>query len=591
MTTRHPTSSSTDRTYKPTPWPALVGRLLGAVGLVLWASAPLTYLLAEMGPLVALKILVGGFFLLFYLATNRGFFQRLQGARSNGLLAISLSTVALIFVAVVGLNVFVARHGRDFDLTREGLYTLSPQTVGVLDRLETDVEFLAFFSSQDQSFAAVDEALHRYSRHSPRVRVSMVDPQARPDLVNKFAITERGPRIVVVAKGRDTRAKGIGEDELTNAVLRVVEQASKTVYFLTGHGEGDTEQVEEAEGFGTFAQAIVADGYKVASLNLQTMAPEGPDDSPADDADGAAEANEGIRAKKAGPQNANAAQDLAGRHDAGALGSGEPKPVEVPDNVGVLVVLAPMHKLLAPEVGAIGRYLERGGRVMAFEEPRSTSNLAEVWRAWHVDVRDDMIVDTNPMGRLLGLGPASPIIQPTQSSHAIVRGINGVIMTTARSLQQLTGGLPGVEVEPLMQSGDSAWGETQLGQGATIARDERDNLPPLYTAMAASRQVAAAPRGEAAPEDKEGRLVLFGDADWVSNRLFRLQSNEDLALNALGWLTEQEGKVTIRPKARAQNQLYLNGEQLGQLKFLSMDIVPVLLVALGLGIVLVRRQR
>lgn len=581
-------------------WSTLVGRLLGAVGLVLWASAPLTYLLAEMGPLVAVKVVLGGIFVAVYLATNRDFFTRLQGARSGGLLALSLTTVALVFAAVVGVNVFVANHNQDFDCTREGLYTLSPQTLGVLARLQDDVEMYGFYASQDQAYPAVDEALQRYAKKSPRVRVQMVDPQARPDLVSKYAITERGPRVVVVAKGRDARAKTVAEDELTNAVIRVVEQGSKVVYFLTGHGEGDIAQAEEAEGFATFAQAIVADGYRVDTLNLQTQVPEADENALGE----TSLPNVATAPNAALPPGGVAADAKPDKGDAPALpptsatgdALGDAKLIEVPGNVGVLVILAPMHRLLAPEVAAIDRFLQRGGRVLAFEEARSQSGLAELWRSWHVEVREDLIVDTNPMGRLLGLGVASPILQPTASAHPIVSGMGGVIMTTARSLQPMAaGGLEGVTTEALMQTGESAWGETQLRQGGTIARDEDDHLPPLYVAVAASREVpekpsAPGPENER-PEAKEARLVLFGDGDWVSNRLFRLQSNEDLALNAMGWLTEQEGKVTIRPKLRAQNQLYLSGEQLGKLKFFSMDIVPVLIVALGLGVVLVRRQR
>jgi hypothetical protein len=56
-------------------------------------------------------------------------------------------------------------------------------------------------------------------------------------------------------------------------------------------------------------------------------------------------------------------------------------------------------------------------------------------------------------------------------------------------------------------------------------------------------------------------------------------------------VAEQAEKITIRPKSRAANQLFLSGEQLNKLKFFSMDLLPVLLVACGLGIVLVRRQR
>jgi ABC-type uncharacterized transport system involved in gliding motility auxiliary subunit len=89
----------------------------------------------------------------------------------------------------------------------------------------------------------------------------------------------------------------------------------------------------------------------------------------------------------------------------------------------------------------------------------------------------------------------------------------------------------------------------------------------------------------------KGRVVAVGDSDWVSNRSIGLQNNADLAINAINWLAEEADRITIRPKLRAQSQLRLNDAQLSLIKFVSMDLLPVLLVALGLGISLVRRQR
>lgn len=535
---------------------ALFGRLLGAVGLVLAASSPLTYILAGMGPQVVLKLFAAFLLCGIYLLTNRDFFARMGRGHRGGLFALSGSTVALVLALVAGINVLALTHPKDFDFTREGIYTLSPQTLTVLHKLDTPVTILAFFGSQEPAYPAVDEALARYSRQSARLDVQMVDPQARPDLVKKYSITERGPRVVITAQGIDARAKNLSEEELTNGIIQAVAQSHKTVHFLVGHGEGDIQNEREPEGFALFARAIEADGYQVKTLNLQLGAPDAGTD--------------------AHLPHGSAAQHLEAQ---------DAKPLEVPKDVDVLVVLAPTHKLLAPEVAAIGSYLQNGGRLLAFEEAQSVSGLAELLADWHVQVRDDLIVDTSPVGRLLGLGVASPILRPLEDGHPMTRGVTSVIMTTARSLTATQTGLPNIMAVPLVQTGESAWGETQLAAGGTISRDENDHPPPLYTAMAA---YSSAADDQQAPR---GRVVAMGDSDLVSNRLFALQSNEDLALNAVGWLAEEADKITIRPKTRAMSQLALTGGQMAMLKFLSMDIIPVLLVALGLGIVLVRRQR
>ena len=70
-----------------------------------------------------------------------------------------------------------------------------------------------------------------------------------------------------------------------------------------------------------------------------------------------------------------------------------------------------------------------------------------------------------------------------------------------------------------------------------------------------------------------------------------MQGNTDLFLNTINWLAEQEEKIAIGRKSRQASQLFLSVGQLGLLKFFSLDLLPVLYVAFGLGIVLSRRQK
>ena len=519
------------------------GRLCGAVGLVLLVSSPLTWLLtAEFGPLVWGKLIIGSFLVGVYLFTNADFFARMAGSRSTGLFAMSATTVMLVLALVAAGNYLAFKHPKEFDLTQEGLYTLSEQTVGLLKRLDTEVQVTAFFANFDAQYSMVNESLERYAHLNPRVQVNMVDPQTRPDLVEKYQITERGPRIVVSARGQDARVKEPSEQELTYAIIKVAEQTSKKVYFLTGHGEASTQEAEQAEGAKALSDAVAAEGYGVAELNLQTG--------------GAAAAGTKLSVKNDAP----AAK------------------LQVPEDAAAVLILGPRRKILDPEVAALEAYADHGGRILAFLEPHVISGLEPLLAQWKIALQNDLVVDTNPLNRLLGLGAAAPMLQPAPGEHAIVKDLNApAVMLTARSMQVAPGGAGGVDAQPLMRTGDTAWGETNVGTDGTAAKDDTDNAPPLDVAIAASKD--------------QGRIIVFGDSDWVTNRYLPLQGNQDLVLNAINWAAELEQKITIRPKARATSQLFLSGEQLGKLKFFSMDILPVLMVAMGLGIVLVRRQR
>jgi ABC-type uncharacterized transport system involved in gliding motility auxiliary subunit len=384
----------------------------------------------------------------------------------------------------------------------------------------------------------------------------MVNPQTRPDLVEKYGINDRGPRIVVTAGEQDARAKDVTEEELTNAVIKVAEQTQKTVYFLTSHGELDINDGENAGGAKLAAEAVRAEGYEVKPLDL-TQAP--------------------AVAPKPG-------EEL--KLDLKAAAVPEPgQKLSVPADAAVLIIAGQRAKLFAPEVVAVEDYLNRGGRVVLMTEPDLDTGLEALLTQWKIGVKSALVVDPNPLNRLLGLGPAAPMVAPPgESEHAITKDMaQPAVLMTARPLAKLDGGEAGVNVTELLSTGETAWGESDYKAG-TASMDDKDIQGPVVVALLATRSTNTVDQ-KLTPES---RLLVFGDSDWVSNKYKDMQSNSDLFLN---WLAEEEGKISIRPKTRAQSQLFLTGEQMGQLVFFSMDILPVLIVAMGLGIVLIRRQR
>ena len=85
--------------------------------------------------------------------------------------------------------------------------------------------------------------------------------------------------------------------------------------------------------------------------------------------------------------------------------------------------------------------------------------------------------------------------------------------------------------------------------------------------------------------------MVFGDSDWATDEYFAVLANQDYLLNTLNWMADEEGNITIRPKMRQASRLSLTGADMMYLKFFSLDVLPMCIVALGLGIVLIRRQK
>ncbi|MBI3178966.1 MAG: GldG family protein [Deltaproteobacteria bacterium] len=534
-----------------------LGRIAGAIGLVFWLSAPLTWQLSgEFGPLVWGKLMVGGLCVGAYLFTNADFWSRIAGSRSTGLLFMTAVSAAIVLALVGVANYIAVKNDKEFDLTAEGLYTLSEQTRDVLSRLDGEVKVMAFFHPMEPEYVAAKETLERYAGAGNKLTYEMIPPQNRPDLVKLYQITNYGPRIVITTGKQDARAKDFSEQELTNAVIKVTEQKALTVAFLVGHGELSTDDEQAAEGLKGIATAIEAEGYKVETLSLQKGAQPGGDKV---------------------------------KLNVDPHGHAEPAPaLEVPRHVAVLVVAGPRGKLLPAEMQALEAFLKRGGRLVLLAEAGAETGIEKLARQWKIELNNDIVVDTNMINRLSGLGPAEPLIFPSEEGeHPATREmVAPAVFGTASTLNVVAGGEAGVDARPLLVTGESAWGETALKDG-TAERDAKDHLGPAPVAAVAVKQI---PSTELERSADEARLVVFGDADWVSNRYYQMQGNTDLFLNTLNWLAEQEGKITIRPKSRAASSLFLTGEQFGVLKFVSMDILPVLLVAAGLGIVLIRRR-
>ncbi len=537
----------------------IAGRLSGAAGLILLASTVLTYMLTEqVGVLVIGKLVVGLALVVTYLFTNAEFWRQLAGGRSTGLLAMSL-TAALIVVGLVGAaNYVVVKHDHEFDLTREGVYTLSEQTTKILARLKTDVKALAFYASYEQEYPAIKETLARYAKESSRFTYEIVDPQLRVDLVEKYEVKSRGPRLVFVAGDKDARVKELSEEELTHALIKVSASGSAKIGFLTGHGEPNGNDEKDPAGYKQIMDAVRSDGYDVEELSLLKMA--------------------GASDKVAINPDANAAAPKI---------DGDSK-LEIPETFKVLVIAAPKSKLFAPELTAIESYLQQGGRVVFLAEPNLDAGMSGLLAQYRLKLESDIVVDTNLVNRLKGLGPASPMVFPAGEEHPTAKGMTTpAVFSTVRSITLLPGGEAGVQAEPLFVTGESAWGETNPVDG-TASRDDNDHPGPVTVVAVASK---ATLQNNPSKLSGEGRLVVFGDSDFVSNEFISQGANADLFLNTLSWLAEEGEKISIRPRTRQASQLFLSVAQLNTLKFLSMDILPVLIVLVGVGIVMLRRQR
>jgi ABC-type uncharacterized transport system involved in gliding motility auxiliary subunit len=180
------------------------------------------------------------------------------------------------------------------------------------------------------------------------------------------------------------------------------------------------------------------------------------------------------------------------------------------------------------------------------------------------------------------------------TEHAITRSFRyATVYPLARSVDVIEPKPAGVATSLVLgKTSDYAYAKKGFALKAKmtvkeIAFDAKaDRRGPLPLAGLASLTPAADAAGKTGPE---GRLIVFGDSDFATNRLFDAYGNGNLFLNSANWLTEEADLISIQPKTQSPRTLQLTPGQGRTIFWFSVVLLPLLVLIAGLGIWFRRR--
>src|SRR6185437_12791909 len=129
--------------------------------------------------------------------------------------------------------------------------------------------------------------------------------------------------------------------------------------------------------------------------------------------------------------------------------------LQVPSDCTTLVVAGPTRNYVQPEVDALKKYVEDGGRAFFMLDPplkmgrseiADNDALTSLLQSWGVTVDKDLILDLSPVGQIFGLGPQVALVS-NYSSQPIVSEIKRTAtgFPLARSIQIKNGDKTNVE--------------------------------------------------------------------------------------------------------------------------------------------------
>ncbi len=448
-----------------------------------------------------------------------------QARHGTNTLVMGLAFVGILVV----INLIGYQRAKRWDLTEDRTHTLAPETLDTLAAMPQPVEALAFFTARMPS-AQARTLLEDYKAASDgRFDYHFIDPESEPLLAQQEGV-ERDGTIVLKMGDQRTQVAFASEQEITGALVRLLNPAARKVYFLTGHGERNPDDFGDAA-LSQAKSALQRKNYGVETLNLLAV------------------------------------------HS-------------IPEDAAVIVIAGPTQPLSEEEMSLLRDYVAGGGALIVMEEPLPLTDygdavdpLAEYLATdWGITLGRDMVVDLTSNQPLVA-------IANEYGSHPITDPLSGLVsfFPTARSVQ--VGEAPaGISPVEIVRTAPQSWAETDLetlAAGGNVAADSPDDLTGPVPVAAAAEDFGSG-----------ARVAVFGDADFPANATFDAYGNGDLFVNAVDWAAGEEQLINLTPKSRTQRILIPPSRMaLGLIALTVLIVIPGLTLAAGVAVWVRRRRR
>jgi ABC-type uncharacterized transport system involved in gliding motility auxiliary subunit len=388
----------------------------------------------------------------------------------------------------------------------------------------------------------VKEVLELFKTRNNRISYEFIDPDKQPQVAQQYQVTQYGEipsqgqtlrygTLILEMGGKTERiekqSEPLHEEDITNALLKLVKGEKKTIYFTLGHGEKNPEDADK-NGYSQTKAGLEKENYVVKTVNL---------------------------AEQQG---------------------------KVPDDASVIVMAGPKTEPFSNEMDAIDAYLNKGGSAYILLDPTPSPSIPDFMKKWAIDVGNNIVLDASGLGQLFGTGPQIPLVT-RYSDHKITSGMKGVMtfFPLVRSVTPAMNPPAGLMVQSLFSSSAQSWGETNLKAGEARFDEGVDLKGPVSLATVASKDLG---------NNKKARLVVFGDSDFAANNSFGFQGNGNLFLNTVSWLAQDESFISIRPKNPEDRRITMTEAQRRLVSYVMLLLLPVGVLIIG-GSVWAKRRR
>jgi ABC-type uncharacterized transport system involved in gliding motility auxiliary subunit len=449
----------------------------------------------------------------------------------------------IVIAAVIIVNLVAGLVPLRIDLTRNKLYTLSEQTLGVLKDMKNDIT-IYYVGEQGSVSPAVQEIVKRYTDRTNRIHTAYIDPVRDPLKAQKY--TKDGDSLtagsIVVESGEIYRVIGqydmynfsqetsdyqieslAVEQRLTSAILYVSGAEMPVAYTLEGHSETalDTNTQKQME----------LENFEVKSLNLLGMD-------------------------------------------------------KVPEDANLLIINSPKRDLTKEEEGVLRAYLEKEGKALFMMDllAEDLPNFQTLFKTYGIQLSNTLVIE-GEQNSFIGGNPL--YLLPKFGDHDITNPIKSrnlpLFIPGGQAINILDTKRNTLTVQPLLTTSDKSYGRASDSKDTTLEKKASDLAGPFNLAVAIEDNVY----NIAANKTYKTRMVVIGNSGFLSTGF---EGGPNLYLNSLNWIFERQESITIRPKSVAVQQIKITGAQLKIYGAIALAVVPLACLIAGFVVWLRRRH-
>ncbi|MDO6717957.1 Gldg family protein [Psychrosphaera sp. 1_MG-2023] len=456
--------------------------------------------------------------------------------------------IVLLIIASVGFlgisHYIAGKFPTPWDVTVGKQHTMTSNTIKLVSSLNKNVELTALHVGTPPKY--LQDLFNNYERLSNDfITTQIIDPIENISFAATFGNVVNSDEQKVIVQSDNVRQDVdftkdlLTEEQLTNAIARVTREPAK-VYFLQGHGEYSTSNQGNI-GLSTFKQLL--DDNNIQSYPLML----------------------GITP-------------------------------EIPTDCDVLIIAGPKTNLTTQEQTLITNYLRDGGDALFLiehslvttpdqpltdEQQQLNPSLNEIINQWGLNVESDVVVDlTNHIGNDVG----SPATKNYQNHKAITADLDYTFYVRPRSIKIVDGRRPTIKLAVIAAtaSKDQSWAETNryLEVQYDAGVDTIGPVPMSYVVLEEHKGRHAGD-GVTLKAKSDTRLIVFTDADFLTNVYINQYSNSKMGLNVVNWLADLDYQTLMSSNQIKVERLDLTSQQ-KRVVVVILFFLPFLIALFGL---------